>query len=237
MLQARVSWPQPGRASRRDLRSERRQPVLRAAQQVFRRPFARPFCRCGAVVLMRRRTMRRVQLHETLHLETRGMKEGGIHSPWLRKNSTPSSEGQAIRCRSSGMQELLGRMARLVGDAEHGQRGFVRNTSRPRGRSRRAASGSQRVGSQYRLAPYSEIARSNDPSGNGTSSALASTSGNSMPVSAMARRAVSSCAGVMSTPTGRAPRIASRAEKYAVPQPSSTTSTPSTSPRTPRSSS
>ena len=38
-------------------------------------------------------------------------------------------------------------------------------------------------------------------------------SGNSMPVSDMARRRVSSCAGVMSTPTGRAPRIASRAEK------------------------
>src|SRR5690242_10028740 len=36
----------------------------------------------------------------------------------------------------------------------------------------------------------------------------------------------------MSTPTGRAPRFASQAEKYAVPQPSSTTSSPFTSPRT-----
>jgi hypothetical protein len=39
--------------------------------------------------------------------------------------------------------------------------------------------------------------------------------------------------GVGSTPTGRAPRLASQAEKYAVPQPSSTTSRPATSPITP----
>ena len=62
--------------------------------------------------------------------------------------------------------------------------------------------------------------------------ASASTSGNEMPVFACMRRAVSSCAGVMSTPTGRAPSFASHAEKYAVPQPSSTTSSPATSPRT-----
>ena len=53
-----------------------------------------------------------------------------------------------------------------------------------------------------------------------------------MPVFAIMRRAVASCAGVMSTPTGRAPRFASQAEKYAVPQPSSTTSSPATSPST-----
>jgi len=51
------------------------------------------------------------------------------------------------------------------------------------------------------------------------------------------RRAVASCAGVGSTPTGRAPRFASHAEKYAVPQPSSTTSSPATSPSEPMSSS
>src|SRR4051794_18043930 len=108
---------------------------------------------------------------------------------------------------------------------------FVRKTSRPPGRSSLAASGIHLAGSAQSDAPYSENARSKDESGSGTSSAGASTSGNSSPVCACMRRAVSSCAGVGSTPTGRAPRRASRAEKYAVPQPSSTTSRPSTSPR------
>src|SRR5438874_4873580 len=102
--------------------------------------------------------------------------------------------------------------------------------SRPPERSNRAASGIHRYGSAQRLAPYSLIARSNAASGNGTDSPGASTSGNSIPVSRISRRAVSSCAGVTSTPTGRAPRFASHAEKYAVPQPSSTTSRPATSP-------
>ena len=47
------------------------------------------------------------------------------------------------------------------------------------------------------------------------------------------RRAVASWAGVRSTPVGRAPRRASQEEKYAVPQPSSITSRPATSPSTP----
>src|SRR5439155_1859651 len=59
----------------------------------------------------------------------------------------------------------------------------------------------------------------------------APSSGNSIPVSRCSLRAVASCAGVGSTPTTRAPRRASQAEKYAVPQPSSTTSRPLTSPR------
>ncbi len=59
--------------------------------------------------------------------------------------------------------------------------------------------------------------------------------GTRCPVSTMQRRAVSSCAGVTSTPTGRAPCFASHAEKYAVPQPSSITSRPPTSPSTPSS--
>ena len=50
-------------------------------------------------------------------------------------------------------------------------------------------------------------------SGKPVSAASASTSGNSIPVSRIIRRAVSSCAGVTSTPTGRAPRFASHAEK------------------------
>src|SRR4051794_4827170 len=71
---------------------------------------------------------------------------------------------------------------------------------------------------------------SNDSSGSGTSSPYASIRGNSRPVSCCSRRAVASCAGVGSTPTGRAPARASLAEKYAVPQPSSTMSRPATSP-------
>ena len=55
------------------------------------------------------------------------------------------------------------------------------------------------------------------------------------PGSSLIRRAVSSCAGVMSTPVTRAPRFASQAPKYAVPQPSSITSFPETSPSTPSS--
>jgi hypothetical protein len=44
----------------------------------------------------------------------------------------------------------------------------VWKTSRPLGRSNRAASGIQRRGSQYKLAPHSEIARSKLALANGT---------------------------------------------------------------------
>ncbi len=44
---------------------------------------------------------------------------------------------------------------------------WVRKTSRPPGRSRRAASGIQSAGSHHRQAPYSEKARSKPPSGEG----------------------------------------------------------------------
>ena len=108
---------------------------------------------------------------------------------------------------------------------------FTRKISRPPGRRRRAASGIQRYGSHQMLAPYSLIARSNEASGRGTASALASMSGKDRPCSAWSARAVSSWAGVMSTPTGRAPRRASHAETYAVPQPSSIVSRPATSGR------
>src|SRR5919202_1523390 len=107
-----------------------------------------------------------------------------------------------------------------------------RKTSRPSGRRSRAASGIHRYGSAQMDAPYSESTRSNDASGSGTSSAAASTSGNSSPNSLCIARAVASCAGVGSTPTGFAPSFLSQAEKYAVPQPSSTTSSPPTSPST-----
>ena len=70
-----------------------------------------------------------------------------------------------------------------------------RKTSRPPGRSSRAASGIQRYGSTQIDAPYSETTRSKLSSGSPVSAASASTSGNSIPVSAIIRRAVSSCAG------------------------------------------
>ena len=89
----------------------------------------------------------------------------------------------------------------------------VRKTSRPPGRSSRAASGIHRCGSHHRLAPYSESAKSKLASGSGTASASASMSGNSSPCSACMARAVASCSGDWSTPTGRAPRWASQAEK------------------------
>ena len=91
-------------------------------------------------------------------------------------------------------------------------RALTRNMSRPPGRSRRAASGTQRYGSAQMLAPYSEIARSKLASGSGTVSALPWISGNSIPCSACRRRAVASCASELSMPTGRAPRRASHAE-------------------------
>ncbi len=76
------------------------------------------------------------------------------------------------------------------------------------------------------LAPYSEIATSKLASGRGTASALPWTSGNSTPKRSCMRRAVASCAAELSIPTGWAPRRASHAETYAVPQPSSIASRP-----------
>ena len=64
---------------------------------------------------------------------------------------------------------------------------LTRKTSSPPGRSSRAASGIQRYGSHQIEAPYSETARSKLASGSGTSSALASTSGNSSPNSLLHR--------------------------------------------------
>jgi hypothetical protein len=52
-----------------------------------------------------------------------------------------------------------------------------------------------------------------------------------MPDRCWQRRAVVSWAGVRSTPLDRVALRASQAEKYAVPQPSSTTSRPATSQR------
>jgi hypothetical protein len=108
-----------------------------------------------------------------------------------------------------------------------------RKTRWPPGRSSLAASGIHFAGSHQIDAPYSEITRSKLAFGRPVSSAFASTKRSPSPNSASIRRAVSSCAGVTSTPTTRAPCRASHAPKYAVPQPSSTTSLPSNSGSTP----
>jgi len=66
---------------------------------------------------------------------------------------------------------------------------LTRNTSRPPGRSSRAASGIQAYGSHQMLAPYSEIAKSKLASGYGTRSALPCSSSKSMPNSVCSWRA------------------------------------------------
>ena len=103
---------------------------------------------------------------------------------------------------------------------------LVRKTSRPPGRRRRAASGSQSSGSHQAAAPCSLTTRSAHPSASGTRCASPWTSGNTGPCCRCSRRAVTSCSPDRSTATVRAPARASQAEKYAVPLASSTTSTP-----------
>ena len=101
----------------------------------------------------------------------------------------------------------------------------MRNTSRPPGRRRRAASGSQSSGSHQAAAPCSLTTRSAHPSASGTRCASPWTSGKTGPCCRCSRRAVTSCSPDRSTATVRAPARASQAEKYAVPLASSTTST------------
>ena len=89
---------------------------------------------------------------------------------------------------------------------------LTRKISWPPGRSSRAASGIQAYGSHQMLAPYSLMARSKRASANGARSALAWKSGNRNPNRCCNPRAVLSCPGELSRPTGRAPRRASQAE-------------------------
>ena len=115
---------------------------------------------------------------------------------------------------------------------------LVRNTSRPRGRSRRAASVIQCSGSHHGLAPYSLTTRSNAPLRNGTCSALASTSGNQGPMCCWQRRAVGELGRAeVDTDHVRPCARANHAERYALPHPRSTTWVPATSPRRPSSAS
>ena len=108
------------------------------------------------------------------------------------------------------LERLAGRRL-LVGRAEDRERVLRRNQSRPPGRrggGPRGASGAGRTRCSRRT--RRRRGRSS-PTAAGTSSALASTSGNTMPVSSWQRRAVASCAGVTSTPTGA--RRAGRARR------------------------
>ena len=108
-----------------------------------------------------------------------------------------------------------------------------RNTSRPPGRSRRARLGDPAV----RVAPDARaVLREGEIEARVGSGLLRVRLDEREhdPRLRLAADAPSRAApGVTSTPTGRAPCRASHAEKYAVPQPSSTTSSPSTSPSTP----
>ena len=150
-------------------------------------------------------------------------------SPWPSWNSVVSSSSQSIRCSPRcgrcSVSDQPSSVAQSIDSVE-----LRRKTSSPPGRSSRAASGIHRYGSHQIDAPYSESTTSNEASGSGTVLGVRleerELDARSRAASA---RAVSSCAGVTSTPTGRAPRRASHAEKYAVPQPSSITSLPSTS--------
>ena len=86
------------------------------------------------------------------------------------------------------------------------------------------------------LAPYSLMARSKLASGSGTVSALPWMSGNSRSCSAWSALAVLSYSSELSIPVTLAPRRASQADRYAVPQPSSITSRPARSSGSARSS-
>lgn len=81
----------------------------------------------------------------------------------------------------------------------------VRKTSRPPGRRSRDASGIHRTGSQYKLAPHPETARSKLALASGTWPASPSINGNRRPNWSWQRRAVRSRACVMPAPAGRAP--------------------------------
>ncbi len=113
-----------------------------------------------------------------------------IISPWGRWNSI---EGPSASCHSTRWRPNCGRASRSVATSASGAEQstssgvLVRKTSRPRGRSSRAASAIQRAGSHHRLAPYSDSAKSKLASGSGTFSASASISGNSMPCSRLHR--------------------------------------------------
>ena len=112
----------------------------------------------------------------------------GARSGPRRRSRSPAAGGSSRRSRGEThrvvsrplepvqpevrTEQPIGRRLLGVGRAQHQDVPLTRKISRPPGRSRRAASGTQRYGSAQMLAPYSEIARSKLASGRGTVSAL-----------------------------------------------------------------
>ena len=162
---------------------------------------------------------------------TRSRAGPSTHSLCPIWNSVVPSSSQSIR-----LQAALGALQRLA-DLVVVRRSTALPGSRCAGRRARrpVAAAARPPGSTCRDRTRS-TRRTPTPRGRTTrredrsSSAFASTSSSPSPNCSSMRRAVSSCAGVMSTPTTRAaPCRFSHAPKYAVPQPSSTTSLPSRS--------
>ena len=153
-----------------------------------------------------------------------------IQSPWPRWNST-----EVVSAHSTRWSPNEGRSSSRPGGCS--SLGAVRIASSPLTRKTSSPPGAQqpgglgdpgvRVGPEGRARTRRRPGRSSRPAAARPrrSPRAGGTRARSAPASA---RAVSSWAGVTSTPTGRAPRRASQAETYAVPQPSSTTSSPST---------
>ena len=170
------------------------------------------------------------ELHESLNLEPVGPQQSDpVPVPEVVFNCRGVRPLEAVHAELRSEEAIAHLLPLLVGVAEHQERAVSRNTRSPPGRRRRAASGIQRYGSAQIAAPYSLMTRSKACSRSGTCSPTASTSGNHSLCSSWNCRAIRSCPGVGSTPTGMAPRRASQADTYAVPHPSSTVLVPLTS--------
>ena len=199
--------PLRARRGEQDRRRRRASSPLPRLPDLLARPLLRPLGGDEVVVLVRLGVLGRVELDQSLDARSRLAQE---------LEQSPCGELEldlAVVRPLDPVQPALRPLQLLVAPAvERGQSiesvELRRKTSSPPGRSSRAASGIHRYGSHQIEAPYSESARSNDASGSGTSSAFASIERELEPVLRCSRRAVSSCAGVTSTPTGRAPRRA-----------------------------
>src|SRR5438105_3448487 len=191
-------------------------PALLGPPDLLRRPLPRPLGADVLVIGMVDRILRRVQLSKVEHVETRpaqDLKQLRVADVELGACSDlvvgPVQSVHPIQ----RPDQLL--PIRSVSEEHTISRSVDRmKTSSPPGRSRRAASGIQRSGSHHSDAPYSEKAMSNDSSGRGTASALAMRNSSPRPNFSFISRAVSSCAGVISTPSTRfAPCFLSHAPK------------------------
>ena len=175
------------RRGEEEWRRGRRAHALTGDPDLLGRPPAAPTPAAEVVVRVRSRRGR-LELDQPLDVEPFARRRP-IHSPCrggTRRRRVRPVEPVHPELRP---EQLVGRPAaprracRAIDE-----RRVARKTRRPPGRRSRAASGIQRYGSAQMDAPYSETARSKLASGSGTSSALASTSGNSSPVSPAAPR-------------------------------------------------